>query len=154
MLAHGVGIGDQGLLHDGPAILGDAGQHPAAVVGTGLPAHQAGRLEPADLAGHPAGQRQQLLGEVPHPGRPGFGAVQDLQQSHIHEAQLVLIGETPIQRSVQPQGSLEEVLPGPLFGDVQARHFTCCPPRNNPAHGLIVGDERPVQGPKLRTGSF
>ena len=50
-------------------------------------------LQPADLPGHPARQRHQLLGEIPHPRRAGRGLVQHVEQPHVVERQLMRVDQ-------------------------------------------------------------
>ena len=56
------------------------------------------RLEPTDLSGHPAGQRHQAFGEIPHARRAGRRLVQHVEQSDIVKRQLV--GSTSARFSV------------------------------------------------------
>ena len=75
------------------------------------------------------------LGEIAHAHRTSRRMIQDVEQPHVGEGQFVRVGEPAVHRGVQPQGGVEEVLPGALFGDVQTRHAACGPPRDHPLHG-------------------
>ena len=66
--------------------------------------------------------------------------VENLQEANIDEGQLVIVHQLAIQRAVEAQRGIEKVLPGPLFGDVEAGHLTGGAPRNHASHGAMLGD--------------
>src|SRR6202020_441009 len=106
-----------GLPHYRPAVVSDRRNDPAPIVRAGLAAYQSLSLEASDLAGEPTRQRRQCLGEVAHPGAAGRCVVERVEDPDVEQRKLVQLGESTIERRIQPQGGIQEVLPRLLLSN-------------------------------------
>src|ERR1700742_1186127 len=76
--------------------------------------------------------------------------VQHVENPDVEQGELMRLGQPAIERRIQAQGGIQEVLPRLLLGDVEPGHLAGCPAGNQGGHHVMLCDTAALEQTKMQ----